>query len=350
MKYGKIIDQLALYFRATAVLAVAFTLPVAAIADEVVIVNGDRITGQVVRQDAGALRLKTAYAGTLEIEWEQVQQLILDEPVTVILNDDRVLDIDQFFREGDQYVLHPVSQAPEIKVDYAQVKVIEPDPWELGQGHNFTGRVNIAIENEKGNSEKNEFDLDFSMNNRWRKNNLLVMGELEYDTTRGFTSTDNWSVMANLDHTFSRKWYYAGSVMLKSDKFADLKLRTMLGPGIGYRFYDSQALNLRIEAGPYYLSDDFYDQPDASFWGPAWFVDYDQMVWKNRLQLYHRQTGFQAVDNTDKLLWRSWTGVRVPLIAGLVGSVEYEIDYDSEPAVEAETTDQTFKLKLGYKW
>jgi len=350
MKYGKIINQLALYFRAIAILAVAFTFPLAAIADEVVIVNGSRITGEVVRQEAGALKLKTTFAGTLEIEWDQVQQLILDEPVIVILNDDRVLEIDQFFREGDQYVLHPVSQASEVTIDAGQLKVIEPDPWELGQGHKFTGRVNISVDNEKGNSEKNEFDLDFSMNNRWRKNNLLVMGELEYDTTRGFTSTDNWSVLANLDHTFSHKWYYAGSVMLKSDKFSDLELRTILGPGIGYRFFDSKALNLRVEVGPYYLSDDFYDQPDASFWGPAWFLDYDQMFWKKRLQLYHRQTGFVAIDSSDKFLWRSWTGVRVPLIAGLVGSLEYEIDYDSEPAVEAETTDQTFKLKLGYKW
>ena len=155
MKYGKIINQLALYFRAIAILAVAFTFPLAAIADEVVIVNGSRITGEVVRQEAGALKLKTTFAGTLEIEWDQVQQLILDEPVIVILNDDRVLEIDQFFREGDQYVLHPVSQASEVTIDAGQLKVIEPDPWELGQGHKFTGRVNISVDNEKGNSEKN---------------------------------------------------------------------------------------------------------------------------------------------------------------------------------------------------
>lgn len=350
MSYQKFTDEVALLTRAAAVMTLAFIFPMAAVADEVVIVNGNRITGEVVRQAAGKLRLKTTFAGTLEIEWSQVQQLILDEPVKVILDDERVLDVDAFSREGDQYVLNLVSQSSELKVDAGQVKVIEPDPWELGQGHKFTGRINISIENEKGNSEKNEFDLDFTMNNRWRKNNLLVMGEMEYDTTRGLTSTDNWSVMANLDHTFSQKWFYAGALMFKQDKFADLKLRTMLGPGIGYRFFDSKAKNLRLEAGPYYLSDDFYDQPDLSYWGAAWYLDYDQMVWKKRLQIYHRQTGFVAADGSDKFLWRSWTGVRVPLIAGLVGSVEYEIDYDSEPAVEAETTDKTFKLKLGYKW
>jgi len=350
MNHRRIIDQMALLFRAAAVLAVTFIFPLAVMADEVVIVNGDRITGQVVRHAGGPLKLKTTYAGTLQIEWDQVQQLILDEPVKVILNDERVLEVDDFSWDGGQYILHPVSQSSEVAVAEGQLKVIVPDPWELGQGHKFTGRIEIAVENEKGNSEKNEFDLDFMFNNRWNKNNLQVQGELEYDTTRGFTSSDNWSVMGNLDHTFSHKWYYVGAVMFKSDRFADLKLRSLFGGGIGYRFFDSKPLSLRFEAGPYYLDDDFKDQPDGSYWGPAWYLDYDQMVWQSRLQLYHRQTGFVAADSTDKFLWRAWTGVRVPLIAGLVGSVEYEIDYDSEPAVEAETTDSTFKLKLGYKW
>jgi hypothetical protein len=127
-------------------------------------------------------------------------------------------------------------------------------------------------------------------------------------------------------------------------------LRTLVGPGIGYRFFQSKPLNLTLEIGPYYLKDDFIDQPDETFWGPAWFLDYDQKVWKKRLQIYHRQLGFHGVNNSGKFIWRSWTGVRIPLVAGLFGSLEYEIDYDSEPAVETDTTDQTFKLKLGYKW
>ena len=39
-----------------------------------------------------------------------------------------------------------------------------------------------------------------------------------------------------------------------------------------------------------------------------------------------------------------------PLVFGFFASGEYEVDYDSEPAFEAETTDTTLKLKIGYKW
>ena len=85
-------------------------------------------------------------------------------------------------------------------------------------------------------------------------------------------------------------------------------------------------------------------------WGPAWWVTYKQKVWKQRLEIFHRQLGFVAANDSNKQLWRSWSGVRVPLVAGFVSSVEYEIDYDSQPAVEALATDRTLKLKLGYEW
>ena len=324
--------------------------PGIAAADEVRVADGSVLKGEVVRHTPDALRLKTTFAGTIEIDWSEVETVILDEPVTVLFQDDSTLEVRTVALEDEQFVFQEHPNAQSVTVPKSRIEVIDPDAWELGQGHQFTGRVNLSWENESGNSEKTEFDLDFNMDYRWRDNHLLSYGELEYDTTRGFRSADNWTWFSNLDHTFEGKWYYAGAVMFKKDRFADLKLRTLAGPGLGYRFFQSKPLNLRTELGIYYLKDDFYDQADDKFWGPAWFIDYDQMIWKRRLQLYHRQMGFLAANDSDKYIWRAWTGLRLPLLAGFVGSVEYEIDYDSEPAVEAETTDTTFNLKLGYEW
>lgn len=320
------------------------------IADEIEITNGDRLSGKIVRHDVDSVRLKTNYAGTLTIDWADIAKITLNEPSIVLLKDGSTMEVETFSRVEDQFVLQLVGADKPVNMPVSSVSVIEPEDWELGKGHNFTGRVNIAIEEESGNSESNEIDLDFDLTNRWKKNSLRVFGDLDYDTTRGATTTDKWSVMFAMDHNFQGKWYLSGSAMFKQDKFADLDLRTMLGPGIGYRFYDSKLLNLKLELGLYYLKDNFITQPNESFWGPAWFLDYDQMVWKKRLQVYHRQMGFQSANGSAKFIWRSWTGLRIPIFAGLFGSVEYEIDYDSEPALVSETTDQTFKLKLGYKW
>ena len=312
--------------------------------------DGSRIIGKIVRHDSEVLKLKTSFAGTLEIDWADIREVVLTEPGTVLLADEQTLEIRALSHQGDQFVLYPVSSATPVYIEASKIKAFEPEPWELGQGHRRTGRINLAIEDEKGNSESREYDLDLEFHNRWYKNHLTVLGQLEYDTTRGLTSTDNWTVFANFDHTFTGKWYFAGALLLRKDRFKDLKLRTAVGPGLGYRFFDSSQLKLRTELGIYYLKDNFYEQADESFRGPGWYLEYEQTVWKRRLQLYHRHLGFAAGNNSGKYIWRSWTGLRVPILAGFIASAEYEIDYDSEPAIAVETTDTTFKLKLGYEW
>jgi hypothetical protein len=68
------------------------------------------------------------------------------------------------------------------------------------------------------------------------------------------------------------------------------------------------------------------------------------------LQRYHRQNGFWGVIGSTKLVWSSWTGLRVPLVAGVVASAELELEYDGEPAEDADKVDTTLRFKLGYRW
>jgi hypothetical protein len=94
-------------FVRTAVVALLITLPglQTGRADEVIMQNGDRFTGNVVRQQGGRLKLETAYAGTLDIDWEQVSEVRLDEPQEVLLDDERVVHVRAVSREDDRLTL-----------------------------------------------------------------------------------------------------------------------------------------------------------------------------------------------------------------------------------------------------
>ena len=50
--------------------------------------NGDRLSGDVIRLEENKLRLKTAYAGTVEIDWTHVRELKMEEAHEVLLDDD----------------------------------------------------------------------------------------------------------------------------------------------------------------------------------------------------------------------------------------------------------------------
>jgi putative salt-induced outer membrane protein YdiY len=327
--------------------AIAFLGLQPALADEVIMQNGDRMTGDVIRQDAGRLKLETAYAGTLDIDWEQVSEVRLDEPKDVLLDDERVLQVRAVSREDDRLTLLQEPPSEPMTVEPARVKVIEPEPWELGEGYRLNGRVAFALKNERGNTHKNEIDFDFQLDYRRLWHRFESWGELEYDTRSGSKTTDKWSLDNNYRRLFDGPWYGSAWLFFKHDRFQDLRLRFLTGPALGYTFDESPTRNLRAEAGVFHFRDDFYELDDESYWGPGWFIDYDQLVWQERLQPYHKQYGVAA---SDKTIWRSWTGVRVPLAGGFVGGLEYEIEYDSDPSFETKTTDTTLRLKLGYQW
>ena len=68
--------------RVVVVLAVlVFAAP--ALADEVIFLNGDRLTGKIVSAAAGKLILKTDAAGEVTIDLAKVKTFSTDEPVVV---------------------------------------------------------------------------------------------------------------------------------------------------------------------------------------------------------------------------------------------------------------------------
>lgn len=125
-------------------------------ADEVLTSDGSRIVGEVVRHDTAVLKIK----------WKDILEVSLTEPGTVLLRDGQTLEIGALSHEGDQFILYPVSSDDPLVVAASEVRTFEAEAWELGEGRKRTGRINIAIEDEKGNTEKREFDLDGELHSR----------------------------------------------------------------------------------------------------------------------------------------------------------------------------------------
>jgi putative salt-induced outer membrane protein YdiY len=334
-----------------ALFALATLAPMTVFADEVRLRNGDRLTGKVIRQADGQLEFETSYAGTVSIDWSAVRDVKLDEPVPVLLDDDSVVAV-RAVVPGERHVeLDAEGSIEPVRVEPERVRVIRPEPWEMGDGRKISGRINVGFVDESGNSESSEFDLDATLRYRRRWDELETYGQLEYDTTRGIETTENWTLLNKYTRRFPEtRWYAAFWLRLKHDRFADIRFRSVTGPALGYRLDSLDNAKLSAEIGPIHLYEDFYDTDNNEFWGPGFFIDYQQNVLGDGLQFYLHGMGFSAADNTGKDLWMSWTGLRVPLIGGFVGSLEYEIDYDSEPATETKTTDKTLRFKVGYEW
>src|ERR1035437_1460151 len=56
-----------------------------ALADQVTLKNGDRITGAIVKKDGDKLTVKSDLIGVVTIPWDQVSEIKSNEPLNVVL-------------------------------------------------------------------------------------------------------------------------------------------------------------------------------------------------------------------------------------------------------------------------
>jgi putative salt-induced outer membrane protein YdiY len=325
-------------------------------ADELLLRDGSRLLGSIVKKDDGVLEFKTSYAGTIKVKWTEIEEVRADEPFKVMLQNNEILMTTVIRNTPDVVTLETGTQDEPATVELVQsdLALIKPEAWRVGEGYKFSGRANLAFERDRGNTDTDELDLDFALTYRRMKDRFVANGELERDTDnqaeKDRTTTDNWKLSGRYHRFITKKWFWGGAVVLDADDKADLKLRALAGPTVGYQFFESRPMNLRMEVGIVGVHEEFKNQSGSDYMAGAWAIDFDKYLFDEFMQFYHRQTGLLSFEDATNIVWDTWTGFRFPLVYGFVASTELQTDYDGDAAKDADDLDTTLLLKLGYEW
>jgi len=229
-----------------------------AAADQVILENGDRITGTVVQVKEGVLTLKTDYAEELKIDAGAVQSISTDLPVEVRLQGGELLRGALRSETGELQVLAGDGRGTSTIAwsHVASINVPPPPPW------SWTGNVFLGAVQQSGNTDRTSASFGGEATRRStrdRFNLSLLYNYAEEDGT--LTTRDTYGTI-KYDYFFTQKFYgYLGVEMLK-DKFKDLNLRTIVGPGVGYQIWDDETKALAFEAGISYFSEDRIEAED----------------------------------------------------------------------------------------
>jgi putative salt-induced outer membrane protein YdiY len=342
-------------FSAALILLVAILVPMRqAWSDVLIMKDGSRVVGEVVKREGQTLDFNTSFAGVIKVKWDQVSELHADKPMKLMLQDERMLSA-RHIKSSEAGVIHYDEDEPapaEPTLTQSELAYINPEPWRTGEGYKLTGHVNFSLSKERGNTDEDEIDIDGNLEWRFRQDRVTLFGELERDKTDNEKTKDKWKLNTNYNHFFSRnkKWFVGAYLALEHDQFADLDLRTVVGPGIGYQWFESKEMNLRTEIGPMYTDENFNEAEDDSYPTLGWGINFDRFLFDEFVQFYHRQAGLWNLDSTSNVVWDTWTGLRFPMVLGLVASTEMKVEYDSGAVEDTEETDTTFSVKLGYQW
>lgn len=320
------------------------------LADELLIRDGSRLVGEVIKREQGTLQFKTSFAGVIAVRWEEVVELKSDKSMKIVLDDETTISARHIRNTAQALILEGESGLPTQTLEQSTVMSINPEPWRTGEGYKLSGIVNLALQKERGNTDKDEIDVDGDLTWRFGGDRFKVIGELERDRSNNKKTKGKWKLNNSYDHFLTKKWFVGAVLGFEHDQFADLNLRTHAGPKVGYQWFEGQLMNLSTAAGPIYVKEDFSTQPNNDFLASGWVIDFDRYLFQEFVQFYHRQTGLWNLEEPSDVVWDTWTGLRFPIVIGFVASTELQTEYDRGAAKDTDRLDTTYRLKLGYRW
>lgn len=319
--------------------------------DEVLLKNGSRVVGKVTAVRAGVVSVETDFAGVLAIDLAQVESISTRDPVVMQLANDTVIREQPLRVEQEQVFLAGEGEEPAQNYALEELLLVNPEPWELGNGYKWSGVISFAWILERGNRDTDE--LDYKLETEWLSTrdryNLKLVGE--NDETNDETTADNWLISGNYHRFFGANSDYWGILAsAESDEFIDLDLRALVGPVLGRDFLTDPLFTLSAEVGAAYVHEDFIVAEDQDYGAANWSLRMGSNYLGGDSRLYLNQRGIWSLEDTSDVVVDTTIGLAFPLKWGLEAAAEILLEYDSGAQEDVEDMDQTYKVRIGYTW
>ncbi len=322
--------------------ALLLLFPAVALADEVVMKNGDKITGKVVDLAGGKLKVETAHSGVIVLDWGQVASLKTDGPVKVkLVTGETVEGKIGAGQDGKILVESPGAGPLELAPDRVKAFNEPPVAWH--------GSVDLAARTSDGNTRSTSMLLALEASRATEADRLLFKAVFRYGETKDVITERNGYGQAKYDYFFSERVYGFVSGEVLSDKFKDLQLRSVIAAGAGYVFLKSPELDFWGDAGIAYVDNDLRDGKDEAHTGA-------------RISAHLRRAlplGFELVDDVvllpnfeDGNDWqlRNDLALTTALGQGWTFKGGMITEYDHDPPSGLRKNDDIYYVGLGYKF
>lgn len=321
-----------------------------ALADEVRLANGDRISGTIKGKSGKKLLVATAHAGEVAVDWAQVVAVTTTRPVEILLRGAAapVKGTLQPLYGGSALLVGVDGAATEIAL--SDIAHLNPQPHETGTGITYAGRTTLSAAYTGGNVESERLYADAELTARALRYRYAISGRVEQREDPALGDNSAWLAAANYDRFFAGRHFGYGRASFERDEAKDLDRRSALGLGYGVDLLDSPVAKLSVRGGPEYVVVERFVGPHEEYPAAGWGIKGSWLPGGGRLELFHEQDGFWNLEDTDVVTLRSKTGLRVPVMARLNATAQINMDWESEPAPGRASTDRTLLLGLDYTW
>ena len=258
--------------RSQFVIGLLVLLSIPALADQVVLKNGDKLTGTIAKSDGKTLVLKTDYAGDLTIKFDAIQSLTSAGDLNVTAGGKTA--VGPVTTSGDQLVVatktagsvqEPISSVTVLRSpaeETAYQKSLHPG-WDQG----WAGGVNLGFALTAGNSETRNLNIGANATRTGFHDKLTLYENSVRATTSKLALTPIPTVTTansngggiRYDRDFIPRVFGFGSGDFFANSLQNLDLRYILGGGIGFHAIKTPKTTLDVLAGINYTHESFSD-------------------------------------------------------------------------------------------
>ncbi len=328
-----------------------------ALGDEVVMHNGDRLTGIVKTSRDGKLVLNTTYAGEIEIQLTQIQRMVTDNPVALVLDDGTRVSGILFSTEDNEMEILADVDSGQQPLSITRISAVNPP--EVPQ-LKVTGQINTGVDRNRGNTDKENYHVDLETLFRWFDARLRIRGDgdLQYADSRKTKQRANLNIKHDYffdkdDYIFHEKWYLSSSAQFEHDDNADLNLRTSIALGPGYQILETERTDFSVEGGPAHVWENFKSDKNNQYASARWALDFKHQIFKTwKLVAFHdHQLRWSLEDRKkDDYVFDLKTGLHIPIYGRLQATVQFNFQRDNEPSDDANKNDYETLITGGYTW
>ena len=224
------------------------------LADQVILDNGDRITGKVSQKVGDSVTVTSDLMGPVTIKWAHVKSIATDDPVTVILSGGKAVQGklttsgDQVQVDGQTAPLPTVTTVRNAAEEAKYQRMLHPPFHDLWAGYYDFG-IADASGNSRSLSITNALVAARTTNNDKISiyfNELYAKGLV--GKTVGVTA-QSWRGGWKYDRNITPRTFLMIFDDYENDRFQNLKFRGVFGGGFGYHAVKATRSQLDILGG-----------------------------------------------------------------------------------------------------
>ncbi|HVZ17404.1 MAG TPA: DUF481 domain-containing protein [Terriglobales bacterium] len=299
-----------------------------AAADEVVLKNGNHLTGDIVKLDDNKLVLKTDFADTINIKWDAVSSFTAATPV-VLQTTDKKIAVTNLERKDNTIAVNANTAQP-VEIEAANLKGLrsqgEEDTYERslhpGLMMGWAGGANFGLALASGNSDTLSVSTGLNLNRATLNDKISLYATSVYSKDNAVDSITANAIQGGFryDRNITQRLFaYVGSDF-EYDDLQKLDIRAIPNGGLGYHAIATPRTILDLFGGVAWTHERYGTGVTNNIFSPSIGEEFSHQlsantVFKERAFFFPYVTGDQAGDyrfafdaglSTKISRWLSW--------------------------------------------